>query len=479
MKHVRLILIQGLILLSALSAFSEDDPEPAAASAPAPQAAEAPQASGGGLTKIAEEILDTVRWIEEDLTSGGAKSEAKKVGEQRVKLQTYKDEYQGKCSSREKTTEYICREKSNPALVEALPLVQGIVTAVSGTQDACSKFGKATALLNKALLVYQATCSGAKLLCQNSCEKSKTILEQAKATVLSNISSGITEIEKMNPSNKEVIKKALEHGRSALTTAIDRELSATADSIASNLKTCTGFDKQLASAAVGIVGVVKSLGDANKCAAQTAATTPTPAPPYTLPGKADCSVDVNKTLFECICPLAPNTKGCPNATTPSSPTASSGLSPSDIAALSTKSGVAPVIPTGGAPELPPVGKGDGSGTGTPGAPISGGSAMDGGSGAGGGPTPGAQRSGSRLNANVLGSEGGGGGGGGGWGGGSEGGAGGGDPALRKYLPGGANDPTGLAGKAAVAKQVTSEGGKSNWEKVRERYRDNKPTLLGY
>ena len=79
-----------------------------------------------------------------------------------------------------------------------------------------------------------------------------------------------------------------------------------------------------------------------------------------------------------------------------------------------------------------------------------------------------------MNANILGGEAGGsgGGGGGGWNGGD------GDPALRKYLPGGERDPSSMAGKAMI-KEVTSQGGKSNWEKVRERYRDNKPTLLGY
>ncbi len=50
--------------------------------------------------------------------------------------------------------------------------------------------------------------------------------------------------------------------------------------------------------------------------------------------------------------------------------------------------------------------------------------------------------------------------------------------YRAYLPGGTKDPQkAIAGQEAWAREVTSEGGKSNFEKIRSRYDDNRTSLL--
>ncbi len=107
-------------------------------------------------------------------------------------------------------------------------------------------------------------------------------------------------------------------------------------------------------------------------------------------------------------------------------------------------------------------------------PVDGGG---GGLGGGGGTGGGAQDSagnGKRLNTNILG----GGFGGGGGGGSSGGGPGYGemDAKLKDYMPGGKNDPNrSLASQ--MAKEVTPQAGRSNWEKIRLRYRDHYSSLL--
>lgn len=59
-----------------------------------------------------------------------------------------------------------------------------------------------------------------------------------------------------------------------------------------------------------------------------------------------------------------------------------------------------------------------------------------------------------------------------------GGGGGSSSQYREYLPGGTKDPNkGIAGQEMLVREVTGPGGKSNWEKVKNRYRDNKNTLL--
>jgi hypothetical protein len=80
----------------------------------------------------------------------------------------------------------------------------------------------------------------------------------------------------------------------------------------------------------------------------------------------------------------------------------------------------------------------------------------------------------RLNTNILG---GGFGGGGGGGGGSAGpGYGEVDPKLKDYMPGAKNDPNRTIA-SQLAKEVTPEAGRSNWEKVKLRYRDNYSSLI--
>jgi hypothetical protein len=118
---------------------------------------------------------------------------------------------------------------------------------------------------------------------------------------------------------------------------------------------------------------------------------------------------------------------------------------------------------GGAPA--PVGGGGGGGAGLGGV----------GGGSGSGRDPADDKTGQKaLNANILGG-GGGGGGGGGWG--ARGGGSDSSKGYRSYLPGGDKDPNKMAGQQSWTKEVTGQGGKSNWEKVKDRYRDNKSTLL--
>jgi hypothetical protein len=262
--------------------------------------------------------------------------------------------------------------------------------------------------------------------------------------------------------------------------AINAELKVSGDykAVAQKYETCKGYAKELATAAIGGISMLNSMSQANKCEKDTKSDNPTTAAGSTA---VDCTIPENKkNKMECICQDNPRMAGC-----------NTGLDSATMA----KSGDGLRAAGGGgefggdtkAPGNLDLGGGDGQdlqakatdgsgGSSLPGAPSGGGGGLGGGSGGFGGGVDGTTaKKPNSLNTNILGGEGGG-GGGGGWGGyGSDR-----DPALRQYLPGGAKDPNaaGMAG-AAMSKQVTSQGGKSNWEKIKDRYRDNKPTLLGY
>jgi hypothetical protein len=471
MNKLTRLLVQGFVLLSSCVAVAADDS--------AAQADYAAQANGSVRSKQTADIKKDISEIVGLLNKGGDSADAAKASKELERMAEY-EKLLPLCAEREKRTEFICRENTNPALTQSIPIIQALMTGIAGVKDACSKFAKATELLNKAILAYQATCATVKALCQSSCSKAQEDMKRVGANLPNIIDSGVDRINQSaaaanaaapgSGANLITVAEALAKTKDPIAEKVKTEMGNASDTISSNLQTCSGFDKQLASAAIGIISIVKSMGESNQCNKATTVPTPTPA--------VNCALPENKTLTLCICQTNERAVGCGSGLNTSANAKNANpMAPTSLMSASTVSGKEPALPGGNAGEEPIAGsdsKGTGSGGGT-GAPAGGGAGMDAGGLGASAPATANQKAGSRLNSNILAGEGGGGGGGGGWGGGEESST---DPALRKYLPGGEKDPKGVAGQASI-KQVTSEGGKSNWEKVRERYRENKPTLLGY
>jgi hypothetical protein len=384
------------------------------------------------------------------------------------------------CKDREDKANTFCMESRNPDVKEYLGVAQLLMGTATGMAKACSQFAKVMDAGNKTLTAYQSLCGMWRGHCTSACGKATNNVKSIKKAVESIQKKTLSvagELDKAPGSGGLNTVNANEYNAGVdkiVKEFLDRELQVDGENfkpVAKKLATCENYKYQMAASAVGMVGLVKSFGEANKCDENTSA--------IATNTEVDCTLAANKqNNMTCICKDAPRTPGCPggldNATTAKSAGSLRSASTSDY--VPTKaSGNAGV--DGGNGEANLASKTEGGSGALPGAPVGGGAAgIDGGSGGGSGTGSSGGSRATGLNANILGSEGGGGGGGGRWGGGgSEGNSNG----LRQYLPGGVKDPTALAGQAAATKEVTSQGGKSNWEKVRERYRDNKPSLLGY
>jgi hypothetical protein len=215
------------------------------------------------------------------------------------------------------------------------------------------------------------------------------------------------------------------------------------------------------------------MNQAKKCdAATTAAAVALTGTPV------DCTIPTNNLNQTCICLAAPRTAGCPGGLDTSlNSSAANTMGATALGAYNPTTATAggAAMDASGLDGLAGKAIDPGTGLSGTGAPVGGKAAgIDGGSNGNAAGSPAAQKSASGLSTNILSGEGGGGGsGGGGYNGGSDGASG-----LRQFLPGGKRDPaSGLAG-TAVSTGVTAPGGKTNWEKVRDRYRDNNPSLLG-
>lgn len=404
-------------------------------------------------------------------------------------LSTY-SENQKPCQSREERANTFCIEARNPDVQQYVMISQTLMAGLAGVADSCERFGKLMNLGNTTLGIYQAQCATWKGMCASACRNAKSAVVSAR-----------TNSEALKKNFEVRARQALDEARSPadiarleagikefplqvedfIQTHLDPELNLSGDykPVARKLETCKNYATQLATATLGAVGIVMSMAQAKNCHKDS-------SHHFAAPTPVDCTIPANKqNNMTCICQDAPRTPGCNTGL--DSSVAAKGA---DTLRSASTSDYVPGKATGdkmaisdGKGSLDLGSKTDGGSSSSPGAPVSGGSAgIDGGSGLkGSAGAPGPAQKAAGLNTNILGGEGGsGGGGGGGWsGGGSEDG-------LRQYLPGGAKDPTkagaetvGMAGSASAMKQVTSPTGKSNWEKVRERYRDNKSTLLNY
>jgi hypothetical protein len=400
---------------------------------------------------------------------------------------------QQQCRAKEDKANKFCIEARNPDVQKYAMFAQTIMAGVSGFTDSCSKFSKLMNLGNTALGLYQAQCGLWKGMCSSSCSTAVKGVTDAKANLKKLSATYVAESKRVAAKWRAVQppgtgeEAAKWYDKAAIDmpkyidqyekTLLDRELvagGADYKPVAKKLETCNGYAKQLATSVLGAAGMLKSAAGADKCE-EDSSNNPTAVAGN---GPVDCTIPANKTSnMTCICLDAPRTPGCDSLL--DSPTSAKNL---DVARAASTSDYIPTTPTGGKIDLGGSGDGldlasksagSGSGSSAPGGPGGRAAGIDGGSAGGGGAGGSAAEKKSALNTNILGGEGGG-GGGGSWGGG------GGDDGLRQYLPGGAKDPNaqGVAGQGAgAAGGATGPAGKSNWEKVRDRYRDNNRTLL--
>jgi hypothetical protein len=383
------------------------------------------------------------------------------------------------CQSSSSTAKTSCLTELNPKIQAASGMIGLLLSGIgsmTSTADSCGKYNKALKLAETALTTYNGMCSAGQLSCVSSCENGTADLEGVIKAIRGKIEADNLALAKASeavPANAALVAKLKADIAAEQNDIVSLNKEET--DLSSKLRTCQGYKMNLAAASVGLMNVVKQSGMASTCQAQIG--TDCTKDPNNVACKAaslDCTKAENSSNTQCICLANPTSPGCAGYTGQSTafPTATRGADPTaKDASVGTPnlSGVDSGVTAGAV--------GGGSAGGSSGL---GGTGGGGGGGLGGGGTNANAKSGAdgksqKASANILsGYEGGGGGGGR-----SGGGRGDYDSAYKAYMPGGAKDPSrGIASKTFGNGEVTAAGSKSNWEKVSERYMDNKPTLMG-
>ena len=387
------------------------------------------------------------------------------------------DESWKTCVTGQKVAAYACLSNLSPNIQDAVAGINTLAAAASASSvnDSCSTFGKAMGVAQAALTAYTAACGSAKGYCGWYCSSSRDAVKKLNEA-LSN--KGIT--CKIQPDQSGTCNGQLPAYVTLQTTMkklANMELVTTdIKSISGKTEVCTGKYVQLAlSAATGIYGIVNALKQGKSCDEASSADSST-----ATSTAETCAIEANANLPECICLKNPMLEGCGSVAAKAS-MSSTGSGLSALSATGSGTGTdgltAADLATGSTTSTAARDPSSSSGSTGVGAPTGGGGAnLSGSGGFGGGASGTDDKSGHKaLDTNILAGSGGGGGGGGGmWGGGSDSSD---KSGLRSYLPGGAKDPLKMGGQQNTSKEVTGQGGKSNWEKVRDRYQDNKSSLL--
>lgn len=346
-----------------------------------------------------------------------------------------------------------CIGVSSPFVLKGIAMVNGLTAAVGYSKsatDVCQKVDKTMKDVQKVMTAYNAACGGAMMACDKTCPTLATDIAACSAQM-------------------STVGVAATGGVPAAATARMNTLASLSKTVAAQVKYCSADYKwNLGSAMAGLLTTMNAQKSASGC--KDATTT------ENNQNLVDCSDPKNKSNTTCICMRNPGTAGCGNANL------FAGTPTVGAAGGSGNDGSNLTLPTGdgssggdGANPLAALGKSSsGSGGGNSLAPGSGGGGSGGLCGSGSGVDGKEKTTGTKgLNTNILsGTDGGGGGGSRGFSGSSS---------YQAYLPGGEKDPSrGVASQApaaALAAQVSAAGSKSNWEKVNDRYREAKSSLV--
>jgi uncharacterized membrane protein YgcG len=451
-------------------------------------------ATNEGLTKEATEVETS---IAEVVTAAQAAVAAGAVVPGLTKLQQMQEaasSYAGKyniCVKTQNAASWICREKTNPKLQEGLNAINTVMSGMGSmaVNDSCSAMGKIMQLGNAALTGYTAACSAARATCEASCT---AVMGSLKRIISLNTGPDIIACQPQIPLPASVtacqklmaLSAKLEkvHANTTKDSSIQNDKST-----ALKDKACTyAYTAMIASAGMGIVSLMKSMDQSSKCDKKSDGTSG--GAPSAVASLADkCKDPANKNTPECLCLDNPRLPGCANSLQKAGQSVGGAIaqqsapggggfngkeatSASDLFGNQTSRDPA-------SDNQNPNNNGSGGGAGAPSGGGGGGGLSGGGGGFGsGGGASGDAADKKGMNANIFGGAGGG-GGGGGWRGGGSDSSDKANAAYRSYLPGGDKDPLKMSGQQNWNKEVTGQGGKSNWEKVQDRYRDNNATFL--
>jgi hypothetical protein len=382
----------------------------------------------------------------------------------------------------------LCNPDSNSSVLQQVALIQGLLSTAQGLTDSCSAFSKAMSLGKAAMAAFTTGCSIKRQICDSSCSSSvKLVKEVGRIAKSIKPQLATTSCLPNSPTYAQCTPETNDKERvEAIIKLVEEETQDTAPTVASKLKTCaTDMVTLLGMGAANIAALAQSKSMSDECDKETSATTAATAVDCTKAENktktecastvVDCGLTANADKPICICKANPRVTGCEGISTALA--TNSTMSTGSDGTTSGRGANGKLTAAPGAAtdkkfpaDLSKTSKNDGSSIGGGGGGSTAGLSANSDVGSSDGTK--LEKSENAGNANILSNESGGGGGGYRFG---FGGSSGSKAQLRKL----AGD-NGFKGKLTAqdwSAQVTSNGGKSNFDKVKVRYIENRTSLL--
>ncbi len=418
----------------------------------------------------------------------------------------------------------VCCDNTSEKARQARNLIGAVLPTLQGAsaQLACSKFNKVMTTVSGLMTAWNLACSSAKLVCDSSCDsvneqqkrlevslgKYNSIVQKNKLSLEKFFSSiedayrdnkadydkycleagtkeksekcdetkkNTLEIDSINQIAKsntvQAYKKSLILSANEIQTCHDGSKEALL-AVKDRVKLCGSWGADLGASAVGMAGFILKAKQKHNCGPAEEANTCNPSAPTAATCAAFCAEATNKSNPACRCILNPLASGCLDG---SGRGVANGSGGGNFNAMNFNkpAGMGPGndTTTNPAPEFggPSSGSSGGGGGRGGGGGLGGGGSVLGSSGKPGGGAAG--KSGSNIDTKIIsGVEGGGGGGGSKSGGGYAA-----NPAVMNKLKADLKARESKPKYATIEEdprvQITGAGGKTNWEKVSERYKD--------
>jgi len=235
------------------------------------------------------------------------------------------------CHNRFPFAKYMCLENFNPDISMAVGAINALASglSVAGVTNQCSTMGQIMGVAQKAMTLYSAGCTAAKLACSHICEEASESLKKIQVNLQMEVASNPdchpaqSAMGPPAPTPPECQKqvKASNDVMIAATSELN-EADPAKKSLGMKLKNCDrNFTVNVLAAGAGLVGsILPMLQEAKKCKDKTVAnqasqlTKSLPTTPVN--SLASTEVDCSKAEFankpECICLVSPRNPGCSN-----------------------------------------------------------------------------------------------------------------------------------------------------------------------
>lgn len=332
------------------------------------------------------------------------------------------------CYGAQTTASTMCMEQTNPNIISTVAKVNLAVAGLNSlaVNDACKGMSKIMTMAQAGMTGFLAVCGAMRLKCNMACGTTSAALSK-----LSGSTSGAAYCQPLSPVGGaacSAVTTAYTSAIAKLKAALVLEANAadpTVRPVAAKVAICSkGYGLMLASGAVSLISIVKSMKESSKC---------------------EDDSDGGGSSSTASTASAATTATAAAATTGSSTT--TGTSTSNTSTPETASNliVAPEAPaatdTTTNSQVRTAAATANQAAGARGSLTSGGSSLS---------TSGASADLASSSVSEKASE------------------------YQAYMPGGTKDPSrNIAGQSAYEKEVTAAGGKSNWSKTRDAYRNLK------